>query len=66
MNAEKRRNKIYRIVEDMFDADFYEASGLMQGDSVDGVDSVESRFVHEAITLEEAVAELQEIKDYYL
>lgn len=66
MNAEKRRNKIYRIVEDMFDAEFYEKSGLEQGLAVDGVDSVERRFVHEVITLEEAIAELQEIKNYYI
>lgn len=66
MKTEERRNKIYGIVEDMFDAEFYEKSGLEQGLAVDGVDSVESRFVHEVITLEEAVAELQEIKAYYL
>lgn len=66
MNREQKRRRFESAVSDIFDQEFYEKSGLMIGMSVDGVDSIESRYVHDKITLEEAIEQMEEIKSYYL
>lgn len=66
MNTQARRKKIESYINDIFDAEFYEASGLMQGDSVEGVSRIESSYVHGHMTLESAVEELWKIKRYYV
>lgn len=66
MNAQTRRKKIQGYIDCIFDADFYERSGLMQGDSVEGVSRIESKYVHGHMTLESAIEELWKIKRYYV